>query len=118
MDQNQRAAAADEVKAAMERQSLSAATVAAKAGVSKNTMTRLLRAENVQQGSLFKVRDALDIQPRTTTREFDADVETTALAVKTWLADLDSDHRPGAIADLIQCVVSGAVRRAQSHPNG
>lgn len=119
MDQQQRETAATELKAAMDRLGWSNATLAAESGVSKNTVGSVLNGNPAQPGTLRKLRETLGIQPRVTEDVvFDADVETTALAVRTYLARLPREDRAEAIAGLIDCIVQSAVNRLATQPNG
>jgi len=121
MNQDARQEAADEIRLAMEAQAVSAAELAKKANVSKNTITRVMQAEVVQPSTLRKLRDALGIRPRHEVAQeqgYDSDVETIALAVKVWLADLPRDQRPAAIAAMFHAVSEYRDRSGQNHPNG
>jgi transcriptional regulator with XRE-family HTH domain len=121
MNQDQRHEAAGEIRLAMDAQSLSAAELARMAGVSKNTITGVLRGDASQPSTLRKLRDALGIRPRVVVAEeqgYDADVETFALAVKVWLADLPRLERPAAIAAMFTAVSTYRDRLGENHPNG
>lgn len=117
MGQDQRDRAANEIKKAMADQAVSATELARRAQVSQNTITRVTRGENVQDGTLLKVRNALGIRPVTQVETVDPDVEAVVLAIRTWLNGVARGERPHAVADLIECVIDGRVRRAL-HPNG
>lgn len=109
MDQQQRMYEADALQAAMDRLSWSAATLAEKSGVSKNTITRALRGENTQPSTLRKLRDALDLKPHSVVYEeqgFDSDANTIGLAVKVWVQGLDPAERPAALAAMLSAIAT------------
>ena len=120
LEQQQRDREAAELRKAMQEQHYSAAALAKKAGVSKNTVGRALAGDPTRDGTIRKLHKALGILPKTAPEAgvFDVDLETVALAVKVYLASLDQGERPAAIAALIGCVAAAAVEHAQTHPNG
>lgn len=117
MDQEQRDRVADEIKQAMADQAVSATALARRAEVSQNTITRVTTGQPTQDGTIRKVRAALGILPVTQTETVDPDVEAVVLSIRTWLNGTPKHERPHAVADLIECVIEGRVRRAL-HPNG
>jgi transcriptional regulator with XRE-family HTH domain len=120
LEQQQRDREAAELRAAMQEQHYSAASLAKKAGVSKNTVGRALAGDPTRDGTIRKLHKALGILPKTAPEAgvFDVDVESAAMAVKVYLAGLDQVERPPAIAALIKCVAGAAVEHARTHPNG
>jgi transcriptional regulator with XRE-family HTH domain len=65
MDQNQLQNEAEEIKAAMKEQRLSAAALHRISGVSQNTIGKVLKATSGSEGTLKKLRVALGLQPKT-----------------------------------------------------
>jgi transcriptional regulator with XRE-family HTH domain len=110
MDQEQRLQEAASLQAAMDRLGWSAATLAAESGVSKNTISRALRGENTQPGTLRKLRDTLGVKPQVVVREesggYDADAEVIGLAFKVWISDMEPEERPAALAAIFEAIAS------------
>lgn len=109
MDQEQRSQEAKRLQDAMDQLGWSAATLASKSGVSKNTITRALHGDNTQNGTLRKLRDALGIQPLHVVREeqgYDADAESIGTAFKVWISDMAPAERPRALAAIFEAIAS------------
>ena len=62
MDRKQREQFRDTVVAAMHAKAWSAATLHKESGVSTTTITKVTRAQNVTEGTVGKLRKALDIE--------------------------------------------------------
>lgn len=99
----------DQVRAAMDEKSLTATAVAALAGISPNTMTRIMKLGDVTPETVGKVRAALDIEalaPAQSREGYGDDVDLVRDVVGMWLRDIPVGERPKKVARVIACIIA------------
>ena len=111
MDRKQREQFRNTVVAAMHAKAWSAATLHKKSGVSTTTITKVIRAQNVSEGTVGKLRKALDIEalaPGQAREGYTRDVELIREAIGMWLRDVPETQRGRKVAHLFAAIESGA----------
>jgi len=111
MDQQQREQFRDAVVAAMHAKAWSAATLHKESGVNQGTITRVMRAQNVAELTVGKLRKALDIEalaPGQAREGYTRDVELVREAIGMWLRDVPEMQRARKVAHLFAAIESGA----------
>ena len=111
MDLEQREQFRDIVVAAMEAKAWSAATLHKESGVSTTTITKVTRAQNVTEGTVGKLRKALDIEalaPGQAREGYTRDVEMIREAVGIWLRDVPWEQRGRKVAHLFAAMEDDA----------
>ena len=111
MDQQQREQFRDAVVAAMHAKAWSAATLHKESGVNQGTITRVMRAQNVAELTVGKLRKALDIEalaPGQAREGYTRDVELIREAIGMWLRDVPETQRGRKVAHLFAAIESGA----------
>ena len=111
MDQQQREQFRDIVVAAMHAKAWSAATLHKESGVNQGTITRVMRAQNVTEGTVGKLRKALDIEalaPGQAREGYTRDVEMIREAVGIWLRDVPWEQRGRKVAHLFAAMEDDA----------
>ena len=111
MDQQQREQFRDAVVAAMHAKAWSAATLHKESGVNQGTITRVMRAQNVAELTVGKLRKALDIEalaPGQAREGYTRDVELVREAIGMWLRDVPWEQRGRKVAHLLAAIESGA----------
>ena len=111
MDRKQREQFRDTVVAAMHAKAWSAATLHKESGVSTTTITKVIRAQNVSEGTVGKLRKALDIEalaPGQAREGYTRDVELIREAIGMWLRDVPEMQRGRKVAHLFAAIESGA----------
>ena len=111
MDRKQREQFRDIVVVAMHAKAWSAATLHKESGVSTTTITKVTRAQNVTEGTVGKLRKALDIEalaPGQAREGYTRDVELIREAIGMWLRDVPETQRGRKVAHLFAAIESGA----------
>lgn len=113
MDQQQREQFRNTVVAAMHAKAWSAATLHRESGVSTTTITKVTREQpqNVTEGTVGKLRKALDIEalaPGQAREGYTRDVELIREAIGMWLRDVPETQRGRKVAHLFAAIESGA----------
>ena len=111
MDQQQREHFRDIVVAAMHAKAWSAATLHKESGVNQGTITRVMRAQNVAELTVGKLRKALDIEalaPGQAREGYTRDVEMIREAVGIWLRDVPWEQRGRKVAHLFAAMEDDA----------
>lgn len=106
MNADQRRAVAAEITRAREAQGLSAAQLAKRAGISENTMTKVVRGESVYPSTLQKLREALGLEPlaETAAARYPPDIELIRDAIGLWLLDMEPVDRPDVVRRILRAV--------------
>jgi len=113
MDQQQREQFRDAVVAAMHAKAWSAATLHKESGVNQGTITRVMRAQNVAELTVGKLRKALDIEalaPGQAREGYTRDVELVREAVGITLRDMPQADRGAAAVAIFAALASFAER--------
>ena len=111
MDQQQREQFRDIVVAAMHAKAWSAATLHKESGVNQGTITRVMRAQNVAELTVGKLRKALDIEalaPGQAREGYTRDVELVRDAIGMWLRDVPWEQRGRKVAHLFAAMEDDA----------
>lgn len=110
MDPQQREAFRDRVVVAMAHRRWNSARTAKEAGLTENTMTRVMKAESVAPGTILKLRKALDL-PALADAQADAgyspQIEWVRDVVGMWLRDMPEAEREAKAMTLVGYIVKG-----------
>ncbi len=111
MDQQRREQFRDTVVAAMHAKAWSATRLHKESGVSQGTITNVMRARNVTELTVGKLRKALDIEalaPSQSREGYTRDVELVREAIGMWLRDVPWEQRARKVMHLLAAIESGA----------
>jgi transcriptional regulator with XRE-family HTH domain len=106
MDERQRQSLAAQIRSARRAKGWTQDDLAEQAGVAPGTVLRIEKGENVRQGNLRAVLDALGIPPLSLAPpDTDPGIELAKDLVEKWLLAKEPEERNAAIQELTRWIV-------------
>jgi DNA-binding Xre family transcriptional regulator len=120
MDPKQREVFRDQVVVAMARRRWNSARTAKEAGLTENTMTRIMKAESVASGTILKLRKALEIPSDADAQAdsgYSAEVEWARDVVGMWLRDMSEAERETKTLSLVEYIIKSGFKKGEEPPS-